>query len=148
MAERTKIRHLPTRLATGAYILNSGLSKLSADEETSKQLHGAASNAYPQFEQLDPKLFTRALAVTEIALGGALLLPIVPSRLAGLGLAAFSGGLVGLYLRSPGLRQEGSIRPSPEGVGMAKDVWMLGIALSLVLDSRLTKRRKKAKSSG
>lgn len=143
MADRIKLRHLPPRLATGAYILNSGLSKFQGDEETAKQLHGFAADAYPQFKQLDEATFAKMLGAAEVALGGALILPIVPSRLAGLGLGAFSAGLVGLYLRTPGLRQNGSVRPSQEGVGMAKDIWMLGIALSLILDSRVTKRRKK-----
>ncbi len=145
MAERIKIRHLPTRLAAGAFILNSGVAKLSADEETAKQLHGMAQNAYPQLAQIDARTFAKLLAAGEIALGSALLLPVVPSRLAGLGLAAFSGGLVGLYLRSPGLRQDGSVRPSPEGTAVAKDIWMLGIALSLILDSRVTKHRDRSR---
>lgn len=144
MAQRIKIRHLTTRAATGSYILNAGLAKFKADDETAKQLHAMAQNAYPQFGKLDAKTFTKLLATGEIVLGGALLLPIVPSRLVGIGLAAFSGGLVGIYLRSPGLREVGSVRPSPEGVGIAKDVWMLGIALSLVLDSRVTKRRSRS----
>lgn len=143
MAERTKMRHLPTRLAAGGFILNSGLSKLDADEETAKHLHAMAANAYPMLEELDAERFAKVLAAAELALGGALVLPIVPSRLAGLGLAAFSGGLLGLYLRTPGLHQEGSIRPSQEGTGMAKDVWMLGIALSLILDSRVTRNKKR-----
>lgn len=143
MAERTKLRHLPTRLAAGAFILNAGLGKLSADEEHAKQLHGFAANAYPAVEQLEPETFTKVLGAAEVALGTALVLPIVPSRLAGLGLGAFSGGLLGLYLRTPGFRQDGSIRPSPDGTAVAKDVWLAGIALSLILDSRVTKRSKK-----
>jgi hypothetical protein len=39
-----------------------------------------------------PVDFTRLLAVGEITLGAALLLPIVPAAVAGAGLAAFSGG--------------------------------------------------------
>jgi len=35
-----KLHHLPQRMSTGAFILNSGISKLSADEETAAQLHG------------------------------------------------------------------------------------------------------------
>lgn len=38
---------------------------------------------------------------------GALLLTVVPTAVAGAGLAAFSAGLLGLYLRTPGMRQEG-----------------------------------------
>lgn len=149
---RTKVRHLPARAATGAFILNSGLSKLQADDDTAKQLHGTASGTYPFLADTDPHAFTKALAAAEIALGGALLVPVVPTALAGLGLTAFSGGLVGLYLNTPGMRREGSIRPTTDGVPLAKDAWMLGIALSMVLDpgswARKRKSKRKAKHAG
>jgi hypothetical protein len=142
MAGRVKFRHLPGRLSAGAFILNAGLGKLSSDAERAKQLHGMAAEAYPGFENVDPETFAKLLGAAEVALGGALILPIFPSRLVGLGLGAFSAGLLGMYLRIPGLRQEGSIRPTQQGTAMAKDVWMLGIALSLILDSRVTKKKK------
>jgi hypothetical protein len=65
--------------------------------------------------------------------GSALLLPISP-RIAGLGLTTFAAGLMGLYLKTPGMRLDGSIRPSQQGTAIAKDVWLLGSGLSLVLD--------------
>lgn len=142
LKRRTRVRHLPVRLASGAYILNSGLSKLHADEETTKRLHHFASEVYPQAADMDPDSFVKALATAEIALGGALVLPIVPSWLAGLGLAAFSGGLVNLYLRTPGLHQEGSVLPNQDGQAMAKDIWLLGIALALVIDRESWFRRR------
>lgn len=129
-----KLRHWPGRVAVGAYILNSGLSKRSADEETAAYLHGAASTAYPMMKRLDARTFTRLLSMGEIAVGAALLLPVVPTVVAGAGLTAFSAGLVGLYLRTPGMRREKSLRPSEQGVAMAKDVWMLGMGLSFVVD--------------
>jgi hypothetical protein len=147
MAEQIKLRHLPTRLATGAFILNSGIGKLKSDAEAAKHLHAMASNAYPVFDSLEPETFTKLLGTAEVALGGVLILPIIPSRLAGFGLGAFSGGLIGMYLRTPGLREGGSVRPSREGTAMAKDIWMLGIALSLVMDSRVTKRSGKGGKS-
>ena len=55
-----KLRRLPLRVATGAYILNSGLSKWNADEERASQLHSFAANAYPQVKQLRPEQFARA----------------------------------------------------------------------------------------
>jgi hypothetical protein len=42
--------------------------------------------------------------------------------------------LVQLYLKTPGMRQSGSIRPTQEGIGLAKDVWLLGAGMTLVLD--------------
>ena len=134
MALPVKLRHLPQRVVTGAFILNSGISKLSADEETARQLHGFASGTYPFLAKLKPEDFVKLLAGTEITLGAALLLPIVPSALAGAGLAVFSGGLLGLYARTPGMRREGTPFPTEQGVALAKDVWMTGIGLGLVLD--------------
>lgn len=135
MRIRTKLRQVPVRVATGAFILNTGFTKLDADDETAKSLHGMASNVYPFLSDLEPSQFTKALAVTEIGLGAALLVPMISSRLAGVGLGAFAGGLLGLYLKTPGLRREGSLRPTQAGTAIAKDIWMLGIAMSLVLDS-------------
>ena len=130
-----RLHTIPTRLATGAYILHEGLGKLGADEERAKGLHAAASGAYPFLAQLEPPTFVRALAVGEITVGSLLLLPFVPGRLAGLALTAFSGGLVTMYLRTPAMHDPGSVWPTRQGVPLSKDVWMLGIGLSLLLDS-------------
>jgi hypothetical protein len=85
-------------------------------------------------KSIDPASFVKLLSAGEIALGAALLLPVVPTLLAGLGLTAFSAGLVGLYFRVPGLRREGSLSPTEAGLPIAKDVWLLGSGLGLVLD--------------
>lgn len=130
-----KLRHLPTRLATGAFILHSGLEKRNADEQTAQGVHGMAAGALPQIDDVPPSQFVKLLSATEIALGSALLLPFIPPRLAGLGLSAFSGSLLTMYWRTPSLHKPGSIWPSPQGIGISKDVWMLGIGLSLLLDS-------------
>ncbi|MFG2595823.1 hypothetical protein [Streptomyces sp. NPDC048462] len=125
-------RDIPPRLATGAFILNSGLGKLKADEETAQTLHGMACTAYPFLDRIEAGRFTRLLAWSEITVGSALLLPVVPTRLAGLALTGFSGGLLGLYLRVPGMREPGSLRPSQAGVPLAKDAWMFGIGLGFL----------------
>ena len=129
-----KARHLPPRVAAGAFILNSGIGKLRADEEAAAQLHGFAAGAYPFLARLKPADFVRLLAVSEITLGAVLLLPVVPAAVAGAGLAAFSGGLLGLYARTPGMRKENSPFPTQQGTPLAKDVWMMGIGLGLVID--------------
>ena len=129
-----KLSHLPMRLATGAFVLNSGLSKRNADEATAAGLHGFASAAYPQVADMQPKSFVQALSTGEIALGAALLTPFVSSRLAGAGLTAFAGGLMGLYWKAPGMHEEGDPRPTQQGLSVAKDVWMLAIGLALLLD--------------
>ena len=140
----TKLWHVPVRLATGAIIVDQGLQKLGADEDTAKWLHGQAVNAFPQFADMDPKDFVQLLSASEIALGAALLgIGFVPSGLAGLGLSAFAGSLTRLYLTTPGTRREGSVAPSHQGIGLAKDSWMLAIGLALVLDSVFGRRRRK-----
>lgn len=137
MSLSAKLRRAPARIVTGAFILNSGLGKLKGNDETAKAVHGMASGAYPALEKVPPNPLLKTLAVSEVALGSALLLPFAPAALAGLGLAGFSGSLLGMYWRTPGMHEEGSIRPTQQGITLAKDVWMLGIAASLILDSAL-----------
>jgi uncharacterized membrane protein YphA (DoxX/SURF4 family) len=139
MSFSAKTRRLPGRLAAGAFILNSGLGKWSADEETATRLHGMAAGTYPFLNRIKPRDFAKLLSVGEIALGSALLLPVVPAAAAGVGLTAFSGALLGMYVRTPGMTKEDGIRPSRQGTALAKDVWMLGIGVGLTLDA-LTER--------
>jgi hypothetical protein len=142
----TKLWHVPVRLATGAIILDQGLLKLGADEDTAKWLHGQAARAFPRFEEMEPKEFVQLLSASEITLGAALLgIGFVPSGLAGVGLAVFGGSLTRLYLTAPGTRREGSIAPSQQGVGLAKDSWMLAIGVALVLDSLFGSGKRKSK---
>ncbi len=137
MSLAAKLRRAPVRIATGAHILNSGISKLSADEDTAKALHGMASGTYPFLGRIDPKVFAKALAAGEIAVGGALLLPIVSPIVAGGALLGFSGALLNLYRTTPGMHQEGSLRPTPQGTAISKDVWLFGIGAGLVADALL-----------
>ncbi len=122
------------RLATGASILNSGLSKRGADEDTAMGVHGMAVGTYPFLDKVDPVAFTRVLSAGEIALGAALLCPFIPNKPAGAGLSAFAAGLLGLYLRTPGMHKPRSLAPTEEGMGLSKDLWLLGAGLSLMLD--------------
>ncbi|GGX26730.1 hypothetical protein [Streptomyces noursei] len=132
MTQLPEPRDIAPRLATGAFILNAGLTLWRADEETAASVHGTATTAYPFLSALPAEQFTRLLAATEIAVGGALLAPFVPTRLAGVALTGFAGGLVGLYLRLPGMRRPGSLRPTESGLPLAKDVWMLGIGIGFL----------------
>jgi uncharacterized membrane protein YphA (DoxX/SURF4 family) len=132
------------RAVTGAFILNSGVDKIRAGDDMSKGLHSFASGAFPVLERVDPKLFTRSLGVAEMGLGAALLLPVVSPVVAGAGLVAFSGGLLGLYWRTPSMRRGANDpRPTQDGVAVAKDSWMLGIGATLVLDALLDNARQK-----
>jgi hypothetical protein len=95
---------------------------------------------YPFLKQLDPTTFLRVLSTTEIGIGAALLLPVVPAGLAGAALTGFAGGLLGLYLRTPGMRRgPRDLRSTPEGLTISKDVWMLGAGLALVIDALTSK---------
>ena len=132
---RWNIAHLPLRAAAGAFILNAGVQKWSADEQTAAGVHGMATGTYPFLKQIEAGKFLKLLAGAEIGLGTALLLPIVPAALAGAGLVGFAGGLLGLYLRTPGMHQ--GFRPTQQGTPIAKDVWLLGIGAALVLDEVL-----------
>jgi hypothetical protein len=131
---KIKPHQLPVRIAAGAFMLNSGIGKLSADEETAAGLHGFATGTYPFLGKLKPKDFARLVGASEIALGTALIVPAVPAALAGAGLAAFSGGLLGLYARTPGMRKQGTPFPTEQGTVLAKDSWLMGIALGLIID--------------
>lgn len=142
-----RISHLPLRLATGAYILNSGLGKRGADEGTATWMRDQASQVVPQAAGMKPQQFARTLSTGEIALGVALLTPLVSPLKAGLALTAFSGGLLQMYRRTPGMTQEDGIRPTPEGLGMAKDVFLLGTGLALVLDALIDDTKDAARST-
>ena len=138
------------RISAGAFILNSGLGKRDADEATATGLHGFASGTYPFLKNVDPKTFAKALSYGEIAVGTALLTPFVPTAVAGAVLTAFSGGLLGLYLNTPGMRKPGSLAPTQEGLTVAKDVWLLGIGVGLLtrgtIDREPRRMRKAAKT--
>jgi len=136
---RRNLAHIPTRLAAGAVILNAGLVKWSGDETTAAGVHGMASGTYPFLSAIEPKRFLKLLAGSEIALGAALLTPVVPAAVAGAGLAAFSAGLLGLYLRTPGMHER--LRPTAQGTAIAKDVWLLGIGAGLLADDLVSRRR-------
>lgn len=129
-----KLWHLPLRLAAGSMILNSGLDKRDAPAEVAQGLHGFASSAYPVVADQDPETFVRGLSASEVALGTALVTPVVPTKLVAAPLTGFAAGLVGLYLRAPGMRQPGSIKPTQDGNAVAKDVWLLGIGLAFLID--------------
>ena len=150
MALPITLSEIAPRISAGAFILNSGLGKHSADEGTAAGLHGFATGTYPFLKGVDPATFVKVLAYSEIAVGTALLTPFVPTAVAGAALTAFSGGLLGLYLNTPGMRKPGSLAPTQEGLTVAKDVWLLGIGIGLLtrgtIDREPRRVRKAAKT--
>jgi uncharacterized membrane protein YphA (DoxX/SURF4 family) len=146
MRIRSGVRQILLRAVTGSYVLNSGLGKVNAQDDQAKKLHTFAAGTYPFFEELEPQVFARVLGGFEIFVGGMLLTPLIRSRMAGALLATFASGLLGLYMNTPGMRREGSIRPTEEGMALAKDVWMLGIGAALMAeDGRGKPRRRQPK---
>lgn len=137
MSLAAKLRRAPGRLAAGAYILNSGLGKLKGDQATAEAIHGQASGAYPVLKKVQPPVFLKGLGAGEVLVGSALLLPIVPAGLAGLALTGFAASLLGFYVRTPGVHDK-YLRPTGGGIALAKDVWMAGIGIGLVIDAALS----------
>jgi len=150
MALPISLSEIAPRISAGAFILNSGLGKRGADEGTAAGLHGFATGTYPFLKSVDPATFVKVLAYSEIAVGTALLTPFVPTAVAGALLTGFSGGLLGLYLNTPGMRKPGSLAPTQEGLTVAKDVWLLGIGIGLLtrgtIDREPRRVRKAAKT--
>jgi hypothetical protein len=142
---RPRLWHLPLRLATGAFLLNSGLNMREADDETTDRLQSTAVIAFPFLKSVPSDQFAKLLSTTQIGIGAALLNPVVPPFVAGSALAVFSGGLLRIYLKAPGMHEEGTFKPTGQGTPMAKDVWMFSIGLALVLDAIGSSRRKKHK---
>ena len=126
------LSEIAPRISAGAFILNSGLGKRGADAETAAGMHGFAAGTYPFLKSVPPQQFVQGLATAEIVLGAALLTPFVPTFVAGAALTAFSGGLLGLYLKTPGMRKPGSLAPTEQGLSIAKDSWLVGIGIGLL----------------
>jgi uncharacterized membrane protein YphA (DoxX/SURF4 family) len=136
------LSHLPLRVTIGAFFLNSGLSKWTLEGQAAETVHGMAVGAIPALKRFSPGPFARLLAGTEIALGTALLLPFVPSALVGAGLFGFTGGLMRLYWATPGMHEPGDPRPTQQGTPIAKDVWLAGAGLTLILDDLVGRGRR------
>lgn len=46
-----------------------------------------------------------------------------------------------MYLNTPGMTEEGSqIKPSQDGTAVAKDVWLVGAGLTLLIDGLTSKK--------
>jgi hypothetical protein len=136
------------RISAGAFILNSGLGKRGADADAAAGMHGFATGTYPFLKKLPPQQFAMALSTTEIAIGGLLLTPFVPTAIAGAALTGFSGGLLGLYLNTPGMRKENSLAPTEQGLAIAKDVWLLGIGVGLLTRGTIDREPRRVRKAG
>jgi len=140
MALPITLSEIAPRISAGAFILNSGLGKRGADEATAAGMHGFAAGTFPFLKSVPPQQFVQGLATSEIVLGAALLAPFVPTAVAGAALTAFSGGLLALYLKTPGMRKPNSLAPTEQGLAIAKDVWLLGIGIGLLTRGTVDRR--------
>ena len=136
---------LPGRVTTGAFILHSGLDKWNGPSEQAEGVHAMASGAFPFLQSIPSERFLKLLAASEVLTGALLLAPFVPNAVAGAALTGFSGSLLGMYVRTPAMRKPGSVWPTPAGIAVSKDVWMLGIGLGLLADA--AKRRGRVSGS-
>ncbi|WP_165164747.1 DoxX family membrane protein [Corynebacterium qintianiae] len=119
------------RVPTGLFVLNSGLGKFKADKGTAEFLQGMAATGLPFVKEMDAENFAKLLACAETGLGVALLLPFVPNRLAGIGLTAFAAGLLSMYFSNDDLTEDDGVRPTQDGLSLAKDSWLAGIGAAL-----------------
>lgn len=141
----------PLRLASGGFILQQALAKRDLPAEGAQGLHEFAKAAeLPLIDDLESEEFIDLLSMGEAAVGGLLLAPFVPRRIAGLALMGFSGLLLRLYWKAPGQRQPGSITPTPDGLPLAKDLWLFAIGLALFVAGSRRKERegRKARKAG
>ncbi|MDN5808174.1 MAG: hypothetical protein L0I80_06705 [Brevibacterium sp.] len=133
------------RAVPGAFILNSGIGKLGIDEESAAGLQQMAATGVPMVENMTPAQFGKFLSYGEIAVGAALLLPFVPTRIAGAALTTFASGLVANYFSIESMTEDDGIRPSQDGIPVAKDTWLAAIGASLMLIGGSKKKKKKTK---
>lgn len=127
------LRNAVLRAVPGAFILNAGIGKLNLPEEAAESLQSMAVKGVPALEKLTPAQFGKFLSAGEIAVGAALLTPLVPNRVAGAALGAFSGSLLSMYFNTPEMTEDDGIRPTQDGTPIAKDSWLAAIAVVLLL---------------
>jgi hypothetical protein len=130
----------PLRITFGLFFLHTALAKRELDERGKKDLHRFAKAAYPPLNKLTPAQFVAGMKVAETTVAGSLLVPVVPAPVGAAALTAFGAGLLGTYARVPGLRRDGSIRPTEFGLSIAKDSWMVAAGTTVLLEAWLAHR--------
>src|SRR5699024_2685751 len=110
-----KLSPAPLRAVPGAFILGSGIGTPGMDDATAGGLQQMAANGVPMVENLTASQLGKFLSYGEIAVGSALLLPFVPTRIAGAALTTFAAGLVSNYFSIDSMTKDDGIRPSEDG---------------------------------
>lgn len=127
-----KVASAALRGITGAFILNSGIGKLGLRGEAAEALQGMAAVGVPALAKLSPDDFGKFISYSEVGIGSALLLPVVPRRLAGAALTTFGAGLLTIYFNSEGMTEDDGIRPTTEGNDLAKNSWLVAAGIALM----------------
>lgn len=135
------ISNAALRAIPGLFILNSGIGKIGMPADASAGIQQAAASGVPALADLPSDRFGSMLGWAETAVGASLLLPVVPSRIAGAGLVTFGAGLLTMYFNNDEYTEEDGIRPSDEGIALAKDSWLVAIGLALMFGSQKKKRK-------
>ena len=76
-------RDLPGRMATGAFILHSGIDKWNGSTAQAEGVHAMAAGAFPFLKSIPPERFLKVLAAGEVLTGALLLSPFVSNAVAG-----------------------------------------------------------------
>ena len=124
--------NMAMRGITGAWILNAGLTKTGMDDGTANHLKNMAASGVPALGKLSDAQFKQFIVAGESLVGSALLAPFVPNRVAGIGLALFSAGMLSMYFKNDSMTEKDGVRPSQEGTPLAKDMWLAAIAAGLI----------------
>ena len=127
-------------LSAGDFDIRDGRRRWPTRHQMQQLQLADFTGTYPFLKSVPPQQFVQGLATAEIVLGAALLTPFVPTAVAGAALTAFSGGLLGLYLKTPGMRKEGSLAPTEQGLSLAKDSWLVGIGIGLFTRGLIERR--------
>jgi len=138
------VRRAPLRLTTGAFVLNSGVSTFGASDEQTKKLQSTAAKLMPQVERMDPRTFAKVVGAGEVTLGTALMLPMVPAAVAGLGLTALAASLLASRPTTNGHHASPGGETTSVPVPNATEAWMLGSGVSLLLDALTTPAHDKS----
>ena len=139
MSTSAKLASVALRVPAGLFILNSALGKFGLNREAAEGLQGMAATGIPALGKLDPEQFGRGLAVSGAAVAGALLAPFVSNRLAGAALGSFGAGMLTMYFNNDAMTEDDGIRPSHDGLSLAKDSWLVSMGAALMA---LPKKRK------